>query len=268
MSFKFNSQAISFDSTNALRLAEASQLVYKNEQEINDIVTQQWGFTPCKFFEVLDTQALIIFNNEIIILAFRGTEQANIRDWKTNLTTRKVASRVGKVHEGFSMALNRIWKKVEATVVDMRKNKQTLWVTGHSLGGALATLAVDRFTDNSMEVSGLYTFGQPRVGDKEFAQNFDAKFGAKAFRFVNNEDIVARVPLGYQGFQHIGQFVYFDSMGQSHQNIHWFLKFMDRAFSKVNRFFIKDKVENIDLGDDVQDHDLAKYIDLVKKSSA
>jgi|CXWL01.1.fsa_nt_gi triacylglycerol lipase len=267
MSFKFNSQATSFDPTNALRLAEASQLAYKNEQEINDFVAQQWGLASCKFFEVLDTQAFIISNNETIILAFRGTEQANIRDWKTNLTTRKVASRVGKVHEGFAMALNRIWKKVEATVVDLRKNKQTLWVTGHSLGGALATLAVDRFTDNNMEVSGLYTFGQPRVGDKEFAQNFDAKFGAKTFRLVNNEDVVPRVPLGYQGYQHVGQMVYFDSKGQSYRNIHWFLKFMDRALSKVNRFFIKDKIENVDLGNDVQDHDLAKYIDLVRKSS-
>lgn len=267
MSFVFNHEATQFDLANALRLAEASQLAYKNEQQINDFVSKEWDFAPCAFFDVMDTQAFVIANSHVIIVAFRGTEQSSIKDWMTDLTFKQMASKVGMVHEGFALALNRIWKKLESKVKELRTNEQALWLTGHSLGGALATIAADRFTDNQMQVHGLYTFGQPRVGDKAFARNFNAKMDGRAFRMVNNEDIVTRAPLGYQNYEHVGQLVYFDSWGNRHQGVPWFLKWLDRLLSKFNRFFAKEKIDNVDLSNDVQDHDLARYISLVKKVS-
>jgi len=82
----------------------------------------------------------------------------------------------GKFHSGFNASLSSIWNDVYDSVMSWKAKEQTLWVTGHSLGGALATLAVDRFTEENEElVNGMYSFGQPRVGDKQFADNFDRK---------------------------------------------------------------------------------------------
>lgn len=83
MSFVFNHQATQFDLVNALRLAEASQLAYKNEQQIDDLVSKEWGFALCTFFDVMDTQALkiapIILLEEISPSNFgRKTLQAHI----------------------------------------------------------------------------------------------------------------------------------------------------------------------------------------------
>jgi hypothetical protein len=80
-----------------------------------------------------------------------------------------------------------------------------IWLTGHSLGAALATLAADRFQD----VQGLYTFGSPRVGDRQFQKNFQLR----AYRVVNGDDIVARVPP--KGiYRHVGALKFIDHQGR------------------------------------------------------
>lgn len=51
----------------------------------------------------------------------------------------------------------------------------SLWLTGHSLGGAMATLAAAWLAERKIPFSGAYTFGQPRVGDDNFQVAFDTK---------------------------------------------------------------------------------------------
>jgi triacylglycerol lipase len=77
-----------------------------------------------------------------------------------------------------------------------------VWFAGHSLGAALATLAADRFP----AAAGVCTIGSPRVGDRAFAAEFDARFGARALRFVNDTDIVTHVPTPFPApYEHVGQ---------------------------------------------------------------
>lgn len=154
---KFNHNTTRYDITNALFLGQCSRLAYKSESEIKKFSKDQWGSKVIEFFDVLDTQAFLFANDEIIVVAFRGTE--SIKDWMTDGDIKLIKSRRGRVHRGFAMALNRIWKKLETTVLDLNSEPRPLFVTGHSLGGALATIAVDRFIDNKMDVCGLYTFG-------------------------------------------------------------------------------------------------------------
>ncbi|OGX38758.1 MAG: hypothetical protein A3C36_00790 [Omnitrophica WOR_2 bacterium RIFCSPHIGHO2_02_FULL_52_10] len=78
------------------------------------------------------------------------------------------------------------------------------WKEFKGLGGALVALAVDSLTEEDEDISGLYTFGQPRVGDKEFTENFDWKIKSRSFRFVNDEDIVTRVPPRLFGHEETG----------------------------------------------------------------
>eukprot|EP01087_Luapelamoeba_hula_P024596 TRINITY_DN942_c0_g1_i1.p1 TRINITY_DN942_c0_g1~~TRINITY_DN942_c0_g1_i1.p1 ORF type:complete len:718 (+),score=90.75 TRINITY_DN942_c0_g1_i1:170-2323(+) len=75
-----------------------------------------------------------------------------------------------------------------------------LWLGGHSLGGAMATIFTSRLvkdfpfiTDRIM--GGVYTFGQPRLGDVNFARFIERTVGPVFFRFVNDNDLVPRLPL-------------------------------------------------------------------------
>jgi triacylglycerol lipase len=86
-------------------------------------------------------------------------------------------------------------------------------VTGHSLGGALAMLGAKILAGAGFEVQAVYTFGQPRVGDREFARVYDERLGERTFRFVNEEDIVPRVPGWLSGYRHAGVECFLPAMG-------------------------------------------------------
>lgn len=70
-----------------------------------------------------------------------------------------------------------------------------VWITGHSLGGALAVLAAARLKLQGIAPH-VYTFGQPRVAFGEFADRFDAELSGRLWRFVNQSDLVPRLPPG------------------------------------------------------------------------
>ena len=88
--------------------------------------------------------------------------------------------------------------------------KRKIWMTGHSLGAALATLAADRYGN----VQGVYTFGSPRVGDGAFKKNFEVE----AYRIVNNKDIVTRVPPPGR-YKHVGDIKFIDADGNIHDHV-------------------------------------------------
>ena len=73
----------------------------------------------------------------------------------------------GRVHHGFNLALRRTWRKV-GTILDEAQDKP-LFLTGHSMGGALAVLAACRLAKIGRPPVATYTFGTPRVGDPAFA---------------------------------------------------------------------------------------------------
>ena len=103
---------------------------------------------------------------------------------------------MGLVHTGFYEALSSVWDQLMMRLEEHGARRKSLWITGHSLGGALGTLVAATFGLQlvNMGFNGVYTFGQPRIGNVEFAKNFNHRLGAKAFRFVNKNDIVTRIP--------------------------------------------------------------------------
>lgn len=75
-----------------------------------------------------------------------------------------------------------------------QKKERPLWITGHSLGGALAQLAAWRFHRQFVEVHRVTTFGAPMVGNQKATEAFDREFPGKIYRYVNSPDLVPALP--------------------------------------------------------------------------
>ena len=210
--FRFN--ATSFNLINAWWLAEASALVYAGEDFVNSRFSAA-GLPEVKFFTNQSTQCYVASNDRFAIVAFRGSEiwkkkektdlSEEVSDLKTNIDIRLTDwEQGGKVHRGFKEALDEIWPDLLPYIRKIQGKGCKIWITGHSLGGALATLCAGRYGN----VQGVYTFGSPKVGDEAFKDNFDVKM----YRFVNNYDIVSRVPTWYP-FVHVVVLKFIDGNG-------------------------------------------------------
>lgn len=130
--------------------------------------------------------------NETLVVAFRGTDIAQLADIWTDLDYGETETRVGSVHSGFYDASKMLLGSVTAAIA--RRQPQHVWITGHSLGGAIATLTLWHLDNDGKRVNGLVTFGQPRVGDRRFTQHLNRHLGQRMLRVINEEDIVASLP--------------------------------------------------------------------------
>ncbi|MEM8501564.1 MAG: lipase family protein [Cyanobacteria bacterium P01_D01_bin.1] len=221
-----------------------------------------------------DTQAYMFRTEQFMVLAFRGSQEP--KDWLTNVTTQlrkftifkegatTLSSYQGKVHTGFFLS----WEIIEQSVLSqldkwrsqMKEEKlPPLYITGHSLGGALATMAAASLSDNGIEVAGVYTFGQPRVGDRTFASQLNKRTDGRVFRFVNNNDIVPHVPPPFSVWNptrlygHVGVVKYFNSRGRILPNHRMVDRLMDFVIG-VGRGMIGAKFDLI------SDHSMEYYI--------
>jgi hypothetical protein len=216
--FQFN--ATSFNIINAWWLAEASTLVYADENFVRTQFSRA-GLRELKFFDHQSTQCFVASNDQFAIVAFRGSEiwkrkekfdfEKMFADLKADVDVRLTDwPRGGKVHRGFKKALDEVWLDLLAYISRLNDKGCKIWITGHSLGAALATLAGDRYAN----VQGVYTFGSPRVGDGAFSKNFEVA----AYRIVNNKDIATRVPPPGR-YKHVGDVKFIDGDGNIHDQV-------------------------------------------------
>lgn len=263
---KFNPSAVNFDGTNAVALAQAALLAYESGTLIVREVRETWGFLHCKFIDEADTQCFVAADETTLLLAFRGTESSDMDDWLTDLKIRHVAGPFGRVHAGFQAAWQSIGSKVIETLREFSGPGQTIWITGHSLGGALAVLAAASLIKEAIPVAGLYTFGQPRVGDLAFAKKIDESLNRKIFRFVNNQDIVTRVPPRLGGYSHRGICYFFDGRGKLHKGIRGWEKFLRTAEATARDALTRFGFLNMLWPDWVEDHSMSRYLKNLRKN--
>lgn len=255
---KFNANTDDFDIQNALVMAKASEAAYSNK--IGEIRKEMraFGFKKSKLIDRNETQCVVTANDDAVVVAFRGTE-GKIADFESDAKFFLTGGPLGgKVHEGFMIALNQVWLEVQAAIENYRTKNQGVWFTGHSLGAALATLATAKFLERAKPVRGLYTFGSPRVGNEDFAKDFNHDFNARTFRFVNNTDIVTRVPPRFPfGYRHVGGIYYFEDDGDLSTNPSRWGIFVDRVKTEVKDVFSPNPGA-------VKDHFMANYIDAIQ----
>ena len=172
------------------------------------------GLEDFTWFAKRSTQAFSVVDTDLLYLAFRGTEADNPLDWITDAKFAPASGVFGtSVHSGFREALDEVWDEILPVATAAGK---PLVVTGHSLGGALATLAAARLVDAGLQITALHTYGQPRTGLRDFREAFDSKLDGVSYRFINHIDLVTRIPLLIQSYRHIGRRVYFDESGVVH----------------------------------------------------
>lgn len=186
--------------------ALASLLVYEEGSFVEKVGAEDWNLNT-QFIEAGNTQCFIASSKKMILISFRGTQ--NYRHWMGNFDLWPVKADYGKVHRGFYNAFDAVKGKLEKSI--KRLGDLPLVLTGHSLGGALATVAAAEW--NSMyNINRVLTFGQPAVGRGDFQKFFREHYDKNFFRFVNNSDIVTRVPPNYW---HVGSKIYFDADGDA-----------------------------------------------------
>ncbi len=199
------------NSGNARYLARACELAYQPEDAVADLYRTELGL-EAKLISVGNTQVYVGQNDQVIVVAFRGSQSPatfdGLKDWlltnaydllilpEGQIGTDFAAAGVGaRFHSGFMQALADIWEPLLAAVDGaMQQKERPLWVTGHSLGGALALLASWRFQRQFLTVHRVYTFGSPMIGNAEAASAFEREFAGRIFRYADEPDPVPLLP--------------------------------------------------------------------------
>ena len=170
----------------------------QSEKVLRDILAAE-DFELMNTFSVGSTQAFLCARNissqrdykkRIAYLVFRGTEPKEFEDIKADINARlkpiELNGQTIEFHSGFYDAFKLVEEQVEQALKDLEYDQ--LFITGHSLGGALAMVATRLLPD---EIRGAcYTFGAPPIGTLEIQNGLKTP----VYEIINETDIVPCLP--------------------------------------------------------------------------
>lgn len=259
--FDFDHSTTKYSRQNAYWLSRMAELAYAKISNENKAPNKPFikqtlksydsGFGKVKTFNNKSSQGFVAQHEKIIIAAFRGTDE--IIDWLDNINSISHHIPMGRVHKGFYLALQDIWQDMKKTIQKYRNNGQSLWITGHSLGGALAALAAVDLVEQDRPFNGVYTFGQPRCCDRQVARIMNVEAKSRIYRFHNHNDIVPRMPQRVMGYSHLGTFIYIDKNQKLSNNVNWWYQFTD----SISGTWEVIREEGLDY---IRDHDRKNYV--------
>jgi triacylglycerol lipase len=192
------------DRTAAL-MAYLASFAYSDNLEVRGAISvvppelNSLGFNRLTSFhnDLTDGWAYLAESTVLIVLAFRGTRSS--LNWQTNLHTWLIHPSDTdprlRVHQGFYNAFERLSdgaRGIKKAINDVRATsvgRIPIYITGHSLGGALAQISAAVL--GSDQIAACYTFGSPRVGNYVF----DLWVKPPSYRVINYADIVPQVPV-------------------------------------------------------------------------
>lgn len=197
---------VKYDKDLALFLADCcieTHDEFKNDQIIvSDGYELVEKFIGDSAFHTAELFGYIIKSNDSVILAFRGTE--SIPDWIADGEFERVKypyAKAGKSHKGFTSIYSSSREQIHSALNQVSIDHQ-LFVTGHSLGAALAIVSIPDLIENSkFKKPIIYSFAGPRVGNHDFVSAYN-KMIENSVRFVNIHDIVPKVPPKEFGYGH------------------------------------------------------------------
>ena len=141
------------------------------------------------------------------------------------------------------MALDKIWPRVQSFLDNIYEEGNCIYICGHSLGGALATVAAAR----SKYLCQVYTYGQPRVGSSKYSKNVKSKL----YRHIRGCDIVPSVPLPII-YYHMGDIKVVDRHTKTVYDVHDYIRLGGIRFLQFMKNIISPSKY-------VGDHDILGY---------
>ena len=227
----------------SLLFAKLAELAYNDDATSE---AKKLGFTTIEFYNKGGAQAWRFQNKTDLVIACRGTEPTAFNDIKADLFDANTVYVALDNHK----EVDDIWPMVQEDIIRKTNVTKDLWICGHSLGAAMATIMANRAEcnidlNNPIE---LHTFGSPRVGWPTYVKSFCTKH----YRWVNNNDIVTRVPLRIMGFRHCGQEHYINAYGNLRPLTAW-----QRIKDQYRGMWMGIKKGKID---NFSDHSMSEYI--------
>jgi triacylglycerol lipase len=214
---------------------------------------KELGYTQVKFLDKRGAQCYVVSNKNEMVLCFRGTEPTQLSDLGADLNAFPDRGQIGGfVHNGFQNELEKLWDQIEK-IVEAKPEKKPLFITGHSLGGAMATICASRLQKH---LKCLYTYGSPRVGSKKFIE----KCHFQHYRHVNNNDAVCTVPFAFLGYRHHTAARYINHYGNIRTLTRW-QRFKDKLRGRWAA------IKNLQFFDGFRDHGMGNYVKHTEKNN-
>lgn len=254
------------DKNTAYWMARLAKDVYlsvskSNKKPCKDKILSSIKSDDPKFISVLaadqnSAQAALIEHEDYLVMAFRGTDQ--LADWLDNLNAFSTKVLFGEFHRGFWNSLEDIWQPIYDQSLELQKEKpRPLFLTGHSLGGAMATVAAAKLIHDDKPFTSVYTFGQPRALERETARIFNMECRSRYFRFHNNNDLVTRVPARLMGYSHVGSYLYISQEKHICPDPGFWYRFVDYFDGALSAALEK----GLDM---IEDHDMEDYLNAIE----
>jgi len=239
----------------SLLFAQLASIAYCNAKDAKS-QAKKLGFTTTEFYDRDGAQAYRFMNKEDLVIACRGTQPSEFNDIKADLKAIPVmAETVSRVHQGFKTEVDELWPMICDDLIRPVNMGKKVWFCGHSLGAAMATIMASRcmFYASVPNPEELYTYGSPRVGWPTYVKSL----GIVHHRWVNNNDIVTRVPLAIMGYRHHGEEHYMNAWGNVRKPTGW-QRFKDR----MRGMWMGIKAGSID---NFSDHSMVHYVANLEK---
>lgn len=236
-----------------LLFAYYARMAYENNADAKAMLSQL-AIKNVHYIDIEGAQVFVFYNQFDLVISCRGTEPSALNDILADLeiikSTWSSTKNTGFVHRGFKEEVDKVYADILQYVLQNGTNKK-IWVTGHSLGAAMATQIAAKLIEDDCQIQCVYTFGSPRAGDADFASWCDKHLTHK--RFINNNDIVPCIPTVLR-WRHSGQCNYIKSSGAviTLGDIS-LARFLDKSFALVIGLI------NIRL-DAVADHSMDDYV--------
>lgn len=240
----------------SLLFAKLASIAYNDDVEQVKKDARKLGFTTAEFYNNGGAQAYRFMNKEDVVIACRGTQPTEFNDIKADLKAAPVmAETVGRVHRGFKTEVDELWPMIKEDLQRVGKSRKA-WFTGHSLGAAMTTIMASRCEDDPLmpNIEEVYTYGSPRTGWRTFVDSLSCNH----HRWVNNNDIVTRVPLAIMGYRHDGIEHYMNAYGLLRKMTTW-----QRIKDRLRGMWMGIKSGSID---NFSDHSMVNYIANLEKN--
>ena len=174
-----------------------------------------------------DNELAVIGYNKIyksIFIGFRGS--SNVHNWLDNLQVSHITPYDNKqisVEKGFYKIYSSLQYTLYNTIdeLSLKYDTDKILITGHSLGGAIASLlAFDIYYYSfSYQISSLITFGSPRVGNNYFSK-YMYSFPFPSYRITHYYDIVPHVPERLLDYKHVSQEIWYNEVNTDYLLCH------------------------------------------------